>query len=160
MAAASFLLSLMSVYVVFIHVDSQNCREGWHFFGGSCYSFGDSQVTWGDAQGICKTFRAKLAEIETPEENAFLRNLAISKNATFTFLGGTDIFDEGVWVWSFSGDNIYPFVDWAPGSPDDANGEDCLTFYSLAGYHWNDYLCDAKGNFICENPAADTTIVG
>ncbi|BFZ25376.1 hypothetical protein BsWGS_28415 [Bradybaena similaris] len=117
MASACLPLILLIFCVIFVHVESQNCQEGWHFFNGSCYSFSGLQVMWAEALAICKAFNAKLAEIETSEENEFLKNLAREKSADSTFLGGTDIFEDGFWVWTSSGKHIYPFVDWAPNEP-------------------------------------------
>ncbi|BFZ25379.1 hypothetical protein BsWGS_28418 [Bradybaena similaris] len=160
MAAACVLLSLLTACLVFLHVDSENCREGWHFHGGSCYSFGDSLVTWGDAQTICATSNGHLAEIETSEENEFLKNISRTEKVLNTFLGGTDVFDEGVWVWASSGNNIYPFVDWAPGEPNELQGEDCLVFYGVEDYRWDDFYCNMPANFICEVKATDLPVVG
>ncbi|CAG5124221.1 unnamed protein product [Candidula unifasciata] len=137
----------------------QNCLPGWHFHGGSCYGFGESQVSWGDAQELCYAFKGKLAEIETVEENMFLKNMAKTRQARLTWLGATDIFDEGTWEWASTGKEIFTFEDWAPQQPDEANGgEDCLDFFKDANYQWNDSPCDQAANFLCEAPPQDPIV--
>ncbi|CAG5124222.1 unnamed protein product [Candidula unifasciata] len=136
----------------------QDCRKGWQYFGESCYGFGASRTVWGAAQAICKVYNGKLAEIETFEENEFLKNLAKSKQADRVFLGGTDIFGEGNWEWSSSGKHIFPFVDWVPGEPNDSSGQDCLILDRQNEYSWDDYSCNMAVYFICE--AKSTEIVG
>ncbi|CAG5124223.1 unnamed protein product [Candidula unifasciata] len=158
MATESLLLSLLSVCVLFSCVDSQFCREGWQSFGDSCYGFGESTTAWGAAEAICKVYNGKLAEIETFEENEFLKNLAKSKQADRVLLGGTDMFSEGSWEWSSGGKHIFPFVDWAPGQPDDSSGEDCLTFSRDNKYQWNDFHCEQAAYFICEAPRLDPIV--
>ncbi|CAG5124224.1 unnamed protein product [Candidula unifasciata] len=153
MATASSLLLAVLIYCVLVtQVDSQFCREGWHYFGGSCYGFGESPAAWGAAQAICKVYNGKLAEIETSEENEFLKNLAKGKQADRTLLGGTDIFSEGSWEWSSNGNSLYPLVDWAPGEPNDEN---CLNFFKDTNYQWNDSPCDQASYFLCETPCSD-----
>ncbi|BFZ25385.1 hypothetical protein BsWGS_28424 [Bradybaena similaris] len=156
MAAASALLSLLSFCFVCVQVDSQYCRDGWLYFDDSCYGFGESRVTWGDAQTVCQVYKGKLAEIGTGEENEFLKTMARGKQAEYTFMGGTDIFSEGIWEWASTGYIIYPFMEWAQGEPNDAAGEDCLALSRDLSYRWSDYNCNNAANFICETKSKST----
>ncbi|BFZ25382.1 hypothetical protein BsWGS_28421 [Bradybaena similaris] len=143
-----------------IEADSQNCREGWHYHEGSCYSFSTAWLSWGDGQAICKTYNATLAEIGTSGENEFLRNMARTNQGEVTYLGGTDMFTEGTWEWASSGTHIYPFTDWGAGEPDGGTAEDCLAFAGSRGYHWADVMCNHVNTFICEAKPTKGPTVG
>ncbi|BFZ25380.1 hypothetical protein BsWGS_28419 [Bradybaena similaris] len=160
MAAGSALWSPLIFCILYLHVASQSCKEGWYYHAGSCYNFGESRVTWAAAQAICRAYGGKLAEIETPDENEFLKSIAKDKRVEYAFLGGTDIFGEGMWEWASTGDRISPFVDWAPDQPDDNTGQDCLGFRRDSYYQWNDDSCTLTASFICEAKSTDGPIVG
>ncbi|KAK7473845.1 hypothetical protein BaRGS_00034896, partial [Batillaria attramentaria] len=70
------------------------------------------------------------------------------------WLGGTDMLNEGHFVWAGSRRlirNGAGFTDWANGQPDDAGrNEDCLHLYRPYGYKWNDVPCTRHQNFACE----------
>ncbi|BFZ25371.1 hypothetical protein BsWGS_28412 [Bradybaena similaris] len=151
--------AMLSFCFTFVLVGGQNCLPGWHFYAGACYGFGESQVSWGDAQELCYAYSGKLAEIESSGENVFLKNLVRTKHAPYTWLGATDIFNEGTWEWVNTGNEIFSFVDWAPNQPDNAaQGEDCLTLYRDENYQWNDYPCDQPAFFLCEAAPQDVII--
>ncbi|BFZ25387.1 hypothetical protein BsWGS_28427 [Bradybaena similaris] len=55
------------------------CYQGWHYYQKHSYGLGGDQVTWADAEDVCKEFDSGLAEIETDEENQFIKNLVMSQ---------------------------------------------------------------------------------
>ena len=65
---------------------------------------------------------------------------------------GNDIQTEKEWIWAGNNEHITGYTNWAPGEPNQINGEeDCLTIYPRKGYHWNDAQCDKSMNYICEH---------
>lgn len=47
-------------------------------------------------------------------------------------------------------DNV-DYMDWVLGEfNDDYYMEDCVEFFQLFSFYWNDVLCSVKSNFICE----------
>ena len=69
------------------------------------------------------------------------------------WLGGTDVFSEGYWVWSGSKVPIQGFTDWFPGEPNHAGGataEDCLQLFVVENMQWNDEDCRLNTRFVCE----------
>ncbi|XP_062613584.1 C-type lectin lectoxin-Thr1-like [Saccostrea cucullata] len=112
-------------------------------------------MTWNDSQLWCFDTGGKLAEIETEDENTFIRNSIISarsanKITDGVWVGGTDQETEGVWKWASTNTNIN-FTFWAQGEPNDFRGnEDCLEFAEDKGWWWNDNNCEATMSFLCE----------
>lgn len=69
------------------------------------------------------------------------------------WLGGTDVQIEGEWVWTGNVQAMGSYTNWAPGEPNNANGnEHCLEMDMGGQYHWNDNNCENRFNFICEMP--------
>ncbi|BFZ25383.1 hypothetical protein BsWGS_28422 [Bradybaena similaris] len=159
MAPVPVLTAVLTACVLFQRADSQYCREGWQYHEGSCYSLGTTSATWGVAQAICNVYKAKLAEIETSEENDFLKNLAKTKETDHTHVGGTDMFNEGTWEWASSGMHIYPFSDWSSGEPNGGTGG-CLALSRELTYQWADVNCNDVDTFICEAKSSEGPIVG
>ncbi|VDI53177.1 Hypothetical predicted protein [Mytilus galloprovincialis] len=66
------------------------------------------------------------------------------------WLGGTDIENEGDWMWSTSQTDI-TFADWGDGQPRNSDGnEHCLQMKYEYGLTWNDDPCIFKKRFVCE----------
>ncbi|XP_025097819.1 perlucin-like protein [Pomacea canaliculata] len=135
------------------------CPHGWFLHQSSCYGFGSENVTWQDAQDFCMLFGSNLAEIETHEENEFLKNIARTRNYASMWVGGTDEFSEGFWIWTRSQEPI-EFSDWHVGEPSlSFYGENCLMLYRPLNYQWNDEKCNVATRFVCEK-SADEEIIG
>ncbi|CAG5124220.1 unnamed protein product [Candidula unifasciata] len=149
------MISLTSLvffaYIVSLSLDVlAQCNPGWYHFAQSCYAYGESMVTFAAAEEMCKFYSAHLAEIDSATENNFLKSIARNKSSGAVWIGGTDVFNEGTWLWLSTGHRIFNFLDWAPGQPDDSAGEDCLGLYGVSNYQWNDFICSNLGTFICE----------
>ncbi|XP_025097816.1 perlucin-like protein isoform X1 [Pomacea canaliculata] len=135
------------------------CTHGWILYQSSCYGFGDEDVTWEGAQEFCQLFDSSLAEVETSEENEFLKGIARNRNYASMWLGGTDVFSEGFWIWAGSKQPL-GFVDWHTGEPSNSRpGEDCLMLYKSVNYQWNDGPCNTATKFVCET-SVEEEIVG
>ncbi|XP_048731007.1 low affinity immunoglobulin epsilon Fc receptor-like isoform X3 [Ostrea edulis] len=53
------------------------CPSGWTLFTSSCYVFIQAARSWDDASIRCLQYGAKLVEVETKEENDFLRQILL-----------------------------------------------------------------------------------
>ncbi|CAG5127969.1 unnamed protein product [Candidula unifasciata] len=165
MAAGIIAVSLLAVLLQFSQTDAQACKEGWEHFNGNCYGYGDTPVSWTEAATICSVIGATLAEVDSEEENEFLVGLFDNvTSSTRVWLGGTDILNEGNWVWVSNRRHIFPFQNWHSNQPSDSNsaGEDCLTMYSSYKFQWDDAQCDKVNTFICEKKSEEDSgvIVG
>ena len=88
------------------------------------------------AEALCVSLGGHLASIQSEAENAdFLREAAnhLKKAASRVWLGGTDIAEEGKWVWTDG--RSWNFTNWAFAEPDNENNSDCML---TAGKRWYD----------------------
>ncbi|NWU46289.1 CLC4M protein, partial [Dromas ardeola] len=122
------------------------CPAGWEQFAKTCYFFSSAAIHWLAAKEHCAHFNAKLAIIDTEQENKFLAN-HIMENRVF-WLGLTDMHKESNWQWVDGSSLALTF--WNSGEPNDAghHGEDCATI--LPNGYWNDIPCSSPRAWICE----------
>ena len=110
---------------------------------------------WATAAAICRALDAYLAEPRTKEENDFVKQLSPN-----VWLGGQDLVTEGKWFWGHSGAPVKGFTGWANGEPNNAGGENCMS-YSLYFNGWNDVPCNIELHFVCQKGlSADLIIIG
>ena len=65
------------------------------------------------------------------------------------WLGATDAATQGTFRWTAT-NAVMTYTDWHPGQPSDLVGdEDCVQL-SIAARKWNDILCEATCNSVCE----------
>ncbi|KAK7790052.1 hypothetical protein R5R35_007428 [Gryllus longicercus] len=109
--------------------------------------------TWAEAKAICEAEGGHLLIINSEaEDKAILQLLKRTPNlSTWLFIGFDDKEKEGFYVTIF-GDPVASlgYARWHPGQPDDWDKkEDCGTVWTESG-GLNDYICDGKMGFICE----------
>lgn len=149
-------------------IDDMNKRlffkcGSWAKFGLSCYKLFDKTLSWDDAVRKCKAQDAYLVEVESSDEHTFLRNL-ITSNETNTevlsnrdffisrpgpWIGASDRFAEGKWVWNYS-KRYLTYDSWDSAEPNGKKKENCVHMNEFAIYKWNDLSCDEKRPYICE----------
>ncbi|OWF43616.1 perlucin-like [Mizuhopecten yessoensis] len=137
--------------LLFVAITPEGCPLGWVQGPSSCFFFSQFGGTWADANAICKGFETKLAEPADEITFAFLAGHAASEHPLHSqfYLGGSDMFVEGVWEWSSTKTQVNP-NHWEPGNPsDDNNNGDCLTLNAPLK-ELNDVQCTAIFAFICE----------
>lgn len=67
------------------------------------------------------------------------------------WVGGTDAFSEGVWVWAKSMKKICDFTRWGPRQPSNSGHEEhCLEIKFETENNWTDNRCSYKEKYICE----------
>ncbi|GFO46400.1 lectin c-type domain containing protein [Plakobranchus ocellatus] len=120
--------NMFGIFPLLTGIEAQNrCRNGWKFFRNSCYGFGHERMTWPEAEQMCVLYEGSLAEIQTKEENDFLksmlRNNTILNRIYGAWIGGTDIFTEGTWEWAGTKELINEFQDWGPNEPNSVGGD-------------------------------------
>lgn len=111
-----------------------------------------NSISWTAAYSAARastydTLRGYLVTITNATENSFL----FSKITNNTWIGATDQFAEGTWIWGdgpesnlnfwngLSGGSAVPstYNNWASGEPNNSGGEDYAHF--LSNGQWNDY---------------------
>ncbi|XP_052695698.1 perlucin-like protein [Crassostrea angulata] len=123
-------------------------KTKWNTFMNSEYLLGLEAVSWSTAQLDCIAKGSKLVEVESPEEDAFIRTLAINLTES-VWLGGTDKDDEAKWVWH-STNLIFSYSAWYGGQPNNYQNQDCLSLYRPYGLTWCDESCEASNQYICK----------
>uniref|UniRef100_A0A3Q3WYK3 C-type lectin domain-containing protein n=1 Tax=Mola mola TaxID=94237 RepID=A0A3Q3WYK3_MOLML len=111
------------------------CPLNWDLFGGSCYFFSKTALSWDEARDWCNGHESHLVILTTDEEWDFVSSHAVSFGA-FYWVGLTDE-RTGKWEWV----NQTPYVmnrrRWKPGQPDSWTGhgfglgdEDCAHLHN------------------------------
>ncbi|XP_062599743.1 low affinity immunoglobulin epsilon Fc receptor-like [Saccostrea cucullata] len=132
---------------------TKSCPSNWEKFGSSCYKIIALAKSWDIASIKCLQYGAKLVEIETREENYFLKQKITNYDKLRLYwIGGTDEIIEGRFVWASTGRSL-TFTDWNKGEPNnDKSQEDYIeisTHPDRTGM-WNDSICSHEFYFICE----------
>nr|ABW34406.1 immunity adhesion receptor DC-SIGN [Aotus trivirgatus] len=127
------------------------CPWEWTFFQGNCYFVSNSQRNWHDSVTACQEVGAQLVVIKSDEEQNFLQ-LQSSRSNRFTWMGLSDLKQEGTWQW-VDGSSLSPSLRryWNKGEPNNIGEEDCAEFN---GNGWNDDKCSAAKFWICKKSAA------
>ncbi|XP_055999183.1 uncharacterized protein LOC125655051 [Ostrea edulis] len=123
---------------------SMSCPPDWVEFQSACYKYVQEPIDWSKAEDMCKNMGSHLAYIESRAENDFVNDLTGSDRV---WLGGTDMHEEGKWVWS-SGSS-FNFSNFFSTKAINIAAEDCLYMYGDYG-QWNDYYCNHRYDFVCE----------
>ncbi|CAG5127967.1 unnamed protein product [Candidula unifasciata] len=146
---------IFATILLVVAVNCDVCYRGWEYNEGSCYGFSDTQVSWAEAARVCQIFNGNLAEIDSEEENDFVKEFLQSRGGPEkVWIGATDIFNEGTFEWLSNGGRPLNFTDWQRGQPTDggSHGQDCLDLIEKNNYTWADDSCTSQYNFICEIP--------
>jgi len=151
MNGQAYLLLFVHALLV-LCVTSDECSGGFSKLGKNCYAYIEEPENWAEAQAVCESMGGQLAEISDYEENVVIKGMVTNLKAD-VWIGGDDLVEEGTWRWA-SGAPVNGYTDWAPGEPDDKDGEDCMELMPKLG-HWNDEDCDKIQPFICEKPMTD-----
>ncbi|XP_004059943.2 C-type lectin domain family 4 member M isoform X1 [Gorilla gorilla gorilla] len=128
----------------------RHCPKDWTFFQGNCYFMSNSQRNWHNSVTACQEVRAQLVVIKSAEEQNFLQ-LQTSRSNRFSWMGLSDLNQEGTWQW-VDGSPLSPSFQryWNSGEPNNSGNEDCAEF---SGSGWNDNRCDVDNYWICKKPA-------
>ena len=115
----------------------------------SCYFFSKTKMTWENAKDDCSRRGAYLVEVQSKEEDDFLRVILMTGGEINHWMGGNDLLKEGQWVWQQSG-KIVIYTNWKSGEPGNSyGGEDCLMYWTNNA-QWNDARCSNVHLYICE----------
>ena len=106
--------------------------------------------SWEDAEKHCRNYGGHLASVTSQQIHYYLLS-KIKQTQLACWVGGTDIKEEGKWLWSDG--NPWNFTLWAkePRQPDNHYpGENCLKIYDhVTPDGWNDDMCRKEHKFVC-----------
>jgi hypothetical protein len=122
---------------------------------GNCYFADPTPSTWSEARESCQQ-RGEgwdLAALHGAAENDFVVALAGYE----AWLGGTDLAEEGTWVWVRDGVSFFTvgaeptsvFTPWSADEPNDFEDSDCLRVLTTG--LWADWDCeDGAYGHVCQ----------
>ena len=97
--------------------------EGAEIYDGHYYVVFDEPIYWDDAKASCESMGGHLATITSQGEQDFVANLIENNGDKKNYwLGGTDVDDEGKWVWITGED--WTYSNWREGQPNDRDNDD------------------------------------
>jgi hypothetical protein len=143
------------------------------------YYFCSSARNWSEAYDNCSDAGLYLVRINDAAENTFID----SNISDDHWIGASDLETEGVWIWTVDHERFWtrnpgnpsnisaqgPFVNWAPGEPNNNNESDCARISASENGRWKDKECDSLYGYVCEgdhyyepctNPGLCETSVG
>ncbi|XP_003772448.2 C-type lectin domain family 4 member E [Sarcophilus harrisii] len=128
------------------------CPLNWKKFQTSCYFFSNDTMTWTASLKNCEEMGAKLAVINTREEQIFL--FRTKPRGREFYIGLTDQVVDGQWKWVDGTPFNESLSFWDIGEPNNIAGvEDCVTIRdSSNANNWNDMTCFFRMYRICEMP--------
>ncbi|CAG2233598.1 unnamed protein product [Mytilus edulis] len=102
------------------------CAEYIHFGVSSYYIF-EELVQWEEAKENCESLRGKLVEIETFEENRFIKDELMTRNTGVDgyWIGGYNFHNDNDMEWIGQPNKSMPFSDMETGEP---NGPMTLSY--------------------------------
>jgi hypothetical protein len=120
-----------------------------------CYVFCGTSLSWEDALDDCAADGAHLVSLEDHDEEAFteatidLLAPVLGGAGASWWTGFNDRAVEGVWEWEDGAPVTW--INWYPGEPNDAGGEDCGTVNRFSpDLGWNDEKCSNHNPYVCK----------
>ncbi|XP_038077198.1 lymphocyte antigen 75-like [Patiria miniata] len=137
--------------------------DAWILRGDSCYYFSsvtdaaEGRRSWDGAEQWCNQKGGNLISIHGMDEQDFVNLKVEASNVDSHWIGIREYEIKGVYSWSDGTPVDFDF--WAPGEPNDYNGEEqCAETYNGDG-KWNDNNCGIDRNFICRKHVNSVTPV-
>ncbi|GAB6026117.1 Fc fragment of IgE, low affinity II, receptor for (CD23) [Chamberlinius hualienensis] len=130
---------------------TSNCSAGFIRLGEQCYQFNAAKLSWNDATKACQSMGATLAHPQNKEEdNNLVIHLMIHYGGRIIYwIDGNDAASEGDWRWYHDNYPIH-YTNWAYREPDGQRNENCLCYWEQNNWAWNDFPCENKWQFICQ----------
>ncbi|XP_075156862.1 lectin subunit alpha-like [Haematobia irritans] len=119
---------------------------------GTIFIEQEQKYNWFEAWNECALRNMTLIAVDTAEKHVIINSMLRKKfpKVPNLWIGGNDLGEEGKFVWSSTG-KPFTFSNWQKGQPDNYKSiENCVHFYDITDFEWNDVQCVFKMGFICE----------
>ncbi|KAI8778039.1 lymphocyte antigen 75 [Biomphalaria glabrata] len=140
-----------------LHNNQILCKDGKSVqHGDYCYLMKRHQVSWSEADHVCKHRGMQLVSIHSKSQTDFLVNFTQHTSKTFYYWIGLVSYKNGSFHWS-DGSSI-TYVNWAEDPREDPE-EKCAVLDSNKG-HWYPTNCRTESHgYICSSHSRDVKIV-
>ncbi|GLD50241.1 E-selectin-like protein [Lates japonicus] len=105
---------------------------------------------WHEARQWCQQHFTDMVTVHNQEENDFINNL-LPFNPKYYWIGVRKV--DGEWTWDRTDKSVPEDIqNWAPGEPDNINGQDCVEIYikrEKDTAKWNNEKCRNKKGTAC-----------
>ncbi|CAG2205631.1 CLEC3A [Mytilus edulis] len=124
-------------------------------FGNSKYCIIKEQEEWMKANESCQGLGGKLVELETQEENEFIKNdvMTLSSGVEGYWIGGYNFNNDGDLEWLSKPNQAMPITDWNMQTypqPDGLLTQHCVMIWRSFDFRWCDHYCNTPLSYICE----------
>ena len=133
-----------------------NCDPPWTSLYTGCYLFQEGNSSWYESRRQCRQSGGYLVEVDSQEEQTTILEEIYRRGWDYEthfgfWIGLTDIFHDGTWVWDNLGKPL-DYSSWAAGEPNSWHGVQHCAILKLGGGgfgFWDDIGCEAikSGNF-------------
>ncbi|XP_061179012.1 lectin BRA-3-like [Saccostrea echinata] len=147
------VIGVYLIFLAFVCTEATPCTNGWVLYGEKCYFYSTFEETWNAASAYCQAFNSKLAEPTTQEEVVFLSQQAVQTvNDSTYFIGVTDAFLEGEWVYASSRIPLKVTIPWTNTGSDHNQEKDFVAIDTLPPVNGQYIKKTSKdtSKFICE----------
>ncbi|CAG2243767.1 CLEC3A [Mytilus edulis] len=128
-----------------------NCT-GCITFCNSVYSIIPDYKEWENAKENCICLGGKLLELETSEENEFIKDTVRTLNTGVMgyWIEAIILHNDGDLEWLSKPNQAMPFSDWKYPQPHGTADEACMGIWRGFDFRWGDYCCTTPLSYICE----------
>merc|ERR1711953_1275463 len=128
---------------------NSGCGNDWEAYDGHCYYWSNNTKTWDEAEAFCQEENGQLASITSNAINQYVVEGMNSRGLSNTWMGGTDIDEEGTWKWRDG--SPFKFTFWHSGEPNNSGGnQHCMNQWKHGqGIKWDDRRCSSSLTFLC-----------
>jgi len=127
--------------------ETPSCREGYHYFEGSCYGVVTLEKNFKDAERFCRGSGSFLTSITSQEEFDFITSV-LPDYVDNLAIGLSDRAQKGTFVYIENGEEA-SFVAWGNNQPKTKDNFDCVHLRSDDNTY-KTQRCRVQASFICE----------
>ncbi|XP_070849860.1 type-2 ice-structuring protein-like [Chaetodon trifascialis] len=143
------MMALSSAAGKNVIVKRSTCPRGWTALNGRCFIYVPTPMTWAEAEKHCLGLGGNLASVHSFQEHHVIQSMILIQTHSypFTWLGGYDATQEGVWFWSDG--TRFKINYWAPGEPNNHDNAHCLLMNFGDQKKFDDQPCSLRRSFVC-----------
>ncbi|CAC5411763.1 unnamed protein product [Mytilus coruscus] len=121
-------------------------------FANSMYSIIKDLKEWEKAKENCKCLGGKLVQLETSEENEFIKDKVRTLNTGVNgyWTGGYNFNNDNDMEWLSKSTQVMPFSDMEAGEPNNPVDQSCMLLWRIYDFRWGDFFCNNQLSYICE----------